>query len=438
MLKLHDHPALKMAETPLFVRKLAKVLGIMFFLLPFLMMFLPWQQNIRGHGAVTAFAPLERRQTVDAPIGGMITHWHVQEGTKVKKGDLLLEISDIDPNFQNRLGHLRDSLESKLNAKQDELKSYQIQLKSLVIARDAKISAAQYKLDVAEQKALATVESIASAQATLDTAHFQFTRFQRLLLEGLVSKRDLEIAERDHIIAKRNLNSALAQREATLAEQKATSAEIQQIRSDTQASLDSSNGVINKIKGEVADSQNSLTSSEVHVSRQSAQKVLAPRDGTIFRLPVNSQSNIISQGQSLLVIVPDTKNRAVELYLDGRDAPLVLKDSRVRLEFEGWPAIQFSGWPDVAIGSFGGKVAFVDATDDGKGNFRVMVVPDETEQPWPSERFLRQGINARGWILLEEVSIGYELWRILNGFPPILTDPGSFYGEESKASKEHK
>ena len=405
LLNLHDYPALKMAETPLFVRKLAKFLGFMFFLLPFLMLFLPWQQNIRGQGAITAFAPLERRQTVDAPIGGMITNWYVQEGTKVKKGDLLLEISDVDPNYQARLGAVRDSLVSKLNAKQDELKSYKIQLESLIVARDAKIAAAQYKLDVAKQKALATAESIASAQATLDTANFQLSRFQRLLQEGLVSRRDLELAERDHIIAKRNLNSAQAQREAALAEQKSTSVEIQQIRSDTQASLDSNNGVINKVKGEVADSQNSLTSSEVNVSRQSAQKVLAPRDGTIFRLPVNSQSNIISQGQSLLVIVPDTKNRAVELFLDGRDAPLVLKDSKVRLEFEGWPAIQFTGWPNVAIGTFGGKVAFVDATDDGKGNFRVMVVPDETAQAWPSERFLRQGINTRGWILLDRKSV---------------------------------
>jgi hypothetical protein len=47
-----------------------------------------------------------------------------------------------------------------------------------------------------------------------------------------------------------------------------------------------------------------------------------------------------------------------------------------------------------------------------------MVVPDRSEQPWPQARFLRQGITAKGWILLENVSIAYELWRIFNGFPP--------------------
>ena len=72
----------------------------------------------------------------------------------------------------------------------------------------------------------------------------------------------------------------------------------------------------------------------------------------------------------------------------------------------------------VAVGSFGGRVAFVDASDDGYGDFRVMVVPDPDQEPWPAPRYLRQGTRAKGWILLEEVTVGFELWRQLNGFPP--------------------
>jgi hypothetical protein len=77
----------------------------------------------------------------------------------------------------------------------------------------------------------------------------------------------------------------------------------------------------------------------------------------------------------------------------------------------------------VAVGTFGGRVAFVDATDDGKGDFRVVVVPDEDDQPWPSSRFLRQGVRAKGWFLLNEVRLGYELWRQFNGFPPSYSAP---------------
>jgi len=177
--------------------------------------------------------------------------------------------------------------------------------------------------------------------------------------------------------------------------------------------------LINKIKGELADSENNLTNSEINLSRQRMQKVTAPRDGVIHRLPINSQSQVISQGQQLLVIVPDTDSRAVELWVDGRDAPLIVQGGEVRLEFEGWPAIQVAGWPEVNIGTFKGQVSFVDPTDNGLGSFRVMVTPTK-EEKWPSARFLRQGVSAKAWVILNEVSVGYELWRLVNGFPARL------------------
>jgi hypothetical protein len=77
----------------------------------------------------------------------------------------------------------------------------------------------------------------------------------------------------------------------------------------------------------------------------------------------------------------------------------------------------------VAVGTFGGTIAFVDAHDDGHGRFRVVVVPDEGSD-WPDGRYLRQGVRAHGWVLLDQVSLGFELWRQLNGFPPAV-DPAT-------------
>lgn len=415
--KQNLNDALEATQTPAFVFRWVKIFAILFFALPLFALFLPWQQNVTALGKVTAFSPAERVQTIDAPVSGRISKWYVQEGSVVKEGDLLVEISDIDPLFKDRLETQRNNLESKLIAKQDELKAYQVQQQNLIASRDAKISAAQFKWDVANQKILSATEAISAAKATADAAEFQNQRMQRLLVDGLVSKRDVEIAQRDLIVANRTLVSAQAQQNSAKAEAQSAKAEIMQIRADMQASLDSNSATINKIKGELADSQNSLTSSEINLSRQNMQKVTAPRAGTIFRLPVNSQSQMISQGQPLLVILPDTQERAVELWVDGRDAPLITAGSVVRLEFEGWPAIQVPGWAKVGIGTFTGKVSFVDPTDNGTGNFRVMVVPDKDYPDWPSARFLRQGISAKSWILLENVTIGYEIWRLLNGFP---------------------
>lgn len=414
--------ALQHAQTPDFVGKMVKWVVILFFVFPLLMLLLPWQQNITAAGSVMAYSPSERVQQVDAPVSGLVTKRYVQEGSHVKKGDVLLEISDTDPKFRQRIAQQRDEQKNKLLAKDEELKAYQSQLLNLNTLRDAKISAAQFKLDMAKQKVAAANETYASAMAALDAATLQNERLARLLNEGLISKRDVELAERDFIIATRNVNTARAQQMSAQAEVKTASADIQQARADAGASINSANAVVNKIQSEIADAKNSLTSFEISLSRQSAQQVIAPRDGMVMRVMVNTESEIVSQGQHLLTIVPETAQRAVALLVDGRDAALMHTGSPVRIEFEGWPAIQFSGWPSVAIGTFGGKVAFVDTSDDGTGNFRVMVLPDETQQKWPTAKFLRQGVSTKAWVLLEEVSIGYEIWRVLNGLPPRLSE----------------
>ncbi|GDX86064.1 hypothetical protein LBMAG43_21060 [Methylococcaceae bacterium] len=34
---------------------------------------------------------------------------------------------------------------------------------------------------------------------------------------------------------------------------------------------------------------------------------------------------------------------------------------------------------------------------------------------------MRQGVRVEGWILLNRVTMAYELWRELNAFPPVYT-----------------
>ena len=137
------------------------------------------------------------------------------------------------------------------------------------------------------------------------------------------------------------------------------------------------------------------------------------------------------------MIIPETESRFVEIWLDGNDTPLIRSrteengvinpGSDVRIAFEGWPAVQMIGWPNLAIGTFGGEVIFVDATDDGKGRFRVVVAPkaDTLDRggglvrvEWPDKaRWLRQGVKANAWIMLQQVPLWYEIWRQINGFP---------------------
>jgi adhesin transport system membrane fusion protein len=411
--------AFNATKTPRLVSILTRCCVFLFVLIPVLLLISPWQQNIRASGKVTAFAPIERQQKVESPVSGRITQWFVREGAKVKAGDTLVEIVDVDPDLLPRLTQQRDAAKIKFEAKQDELRAYKLQIDNLVSTRDLQISTAQYRLDVAAQRAKSAQETILSTQATLDTANLQLERLNRLLVDGLVSKRDAEVAERDKIIALRNLNSQQAALNGAIAEQRAAETEIGRIRSDAQARVNSATASMNKTQSEVEDARSSLLKNDIDVSRQTAQIIKAPRDGSVLRLLANPQGDLVRQGDALLILVPDTNVKAVELWVNGNDVTLITKGRHARLQFEGWPALQFAGWPEVAVGTFGGNVAFVDATDDGKGKFRVVITPDEGGQEWPSERFLRQGVRVEGWILLNRVTMIYELWRQLNAFPPI-------------------
>ncbi|MEZ6044031.1 MAG: HlyD family efflux transporter periplasmic adaptor subunit [Planctomycetaceae bacterium] len=176
-----------------------------------------------------------------------------------------------------------------------------------------------------------------------------------------------------------------------------------------------------KAESELQKSEKDLLDVETKLARQQNQEVRAPFDGFITQINPNQGSQILKEGDPICVIVPETSDRSVQIWLDGNDAPLVEPGRLVRLQFEGWPAVQFAGWPSVAIGTFGGEVISVDATDNGKGKFRVLVRPDSDDNPWPKDRFLRQGVRANGWVILEKVPLWYEIWRNMNGFPPVVS-----------------
>lgn len=185
-----------------------------------------------------------------------------------------------------------------------------------------------------------------------------------------------------------------------------------------------------------------LNQAETNRSRQGSQLITAPRDGTILQVEAGDFATMVNAGQRLARFMPANTQRAVQLFIDGRDIGLVQPGRDVRLQFEGWPAFQFSGRPDISVGTFRGEVIFVEPSAGLDGRFRVLVKEPETsgdclradlvdgiprmgECGWPPESFVRLGANVRGWVLLEAVSLGFEIWRLLSNFPPVSNSPAT-------------
>jgi membrane fusion protein, adhesin transport system len=433
---VYELPAVHSVQTPRLVRSVARLFAVLLVVSIVTLIFVPWQQNISGAGRVTAYNPIDRQQTIDTPVDGRIVKWYVVEGARVKKGDPIVELADIDPNLPFRLRAERDAAVERIRAANDRqsqidgrIFELEQQLKNEIVAADFRISQASDRVRAAEQ-------SLEAAEARDLAARLNFERHTSLFPKGLVSKRQLEIAEAERNTVAAELERAKAQLNESLNFRRTAEAERLRTINGSTAAIRDAKASRESARSEIAMAQQSLQPIEVRLNRQATQVVRAPADGTIFRLTQQPNSAVLKSGDEIASFVPDNSEPVVELLVAGNDMPLISKDRPVRLQFEGWPAIQFVGWPSVAVGTFGGVVTLVDPTDNGSGKFRLLVSPDPKDQPWPSTAFLRQGVRTKGWVLLNNVPLGFELWRQFNGFPPTVSNTAPDTGKtEAKGKK---
>ncbi|MEC9398034.1 MAG: biotin/lipoyl-binding protein, partial [Myxococcota bacterium] len=123
--------ALHMSQQPLFIQVITRLMFILMVLSVFSLLFVPWQQTSNGYGQLIAYDPVEREQAIEAPVKGRVVRWHVKEGDKVKKGDVLVEIADNDPDYLKRLGEQRDAVAAQRDASKVASEQIEAQLASL-------------------------------------------------------------------------------------------------------------------------------------------------------------------------------------------------------------------------------------------------------------------------------------------------------------------
>jgi multidrug resistance efflux pump len=326
---------------------------------------------------------------------------------------------------------------------ESQLATYESVKDQIVASADASIEAAKNKVVAMEQK-------LAEQKAALAQIEQDFERQKRLYEENIISTLKFQEAERKYLEQKAKVEQATADLAGARADLTAKERDRDAKRDKAQADIEYARSLLEKAGGDVAKSESEIAKAqsdlqtaqadvldtESKVARQQMQTIRSPMDGIVTQITPNLGSQMLKEGDPICVIVPETEDRAVQIWLDGNDATLVEPGRHVRLQFEGWPAVQFAGWPSVAVGTFGGKIVSVDATDNGKGQFRALVRPDESDQPWPAQRYLRQGVRANGWVLLDQVPLWFEIWRQMNGFPPVIDGAGP--NPDSKVTKAPK
>lgn len=434
--------ALKVVHDIRHVKKFARLCLILFGFL-ILILFFPWTQNVRSNGSLTTYLPEDRPQVIQSIIPGRIERWYVREGQFVHKGDTIVRITEIkekfmDPKFLDRMAQQISAKEGSQSATSGKVTALAKQIEALQRERKLSLEKARNKLKQAEVKLISDSAEIQAARTDQEVALLQSSRADSMISRGLISLNEAErrkikvretaakltAAENKLSISRNELSNAIIEIGSLDAEYatKITKAE---------AELNSAVTYLYESQSELAKMNSEFTGMTI---RSGYYAVTAPRDGYVVQAKVSGIGTNIAEGDVICTLTPSSPGLAVQLFVRAMDVPLLHVGRKVRLQFDGWPAVVFSGWPETSIGTFGGEIAAIDNFDT-EGRYRILVIPDRAEQAWPKQ--LRVGSGTYGWVMLNDVPIWYELWRQFNGFPPDYTSSG-VVGSSVASAKQAK
>ena len=391
------------------------------------------------------------------------------QGAELSRSERISQqINEIRGSRDQQLKNARQRVQqakNRVNAATASLNQAKKNLDAFI--RVAKASAEQRKLQ-AQDIVRQNEQALLAARQQLDIERINFDRVKYLFKEGLESKRNYELAENSKVSAETRvaglqdaINAAKrvvelgtlgeSQAEIDIARQRdvvnqaletllASDRDVSIAENDISRIDNETNGLIASLEAQQQSAQSTVAkaSSDIEkinvelanvTARRNQTKIVSPVSGKVVRVTKFGTGSTVKAGDILLTIAPETTDRAVEIMVSDNDVSFVQLGRPVRLQFAGYPAVQFSGFPGISVGTFGGVVAFIDPMDDGSSRFRVIIKEENQTLPtgkkdkgWPRSANLRPGAEAVGWIMLDTVPLGYELWRQFNGFPPRSTN----------------
>lgn len=398
--------------------------GLILFFILFL--FLPWTQNIQSNGLVTTRMQENRPQDIQTQIAGRIAKWYVKEGDMVRKGDTILFLSEVKDDYLDPL--LVERTREQATAKRNSIDYYkgkaattQIQIQAIEKGRELKIQQLKNYLNQLRSKLKAEQAELVAANNDYTFALDQRDRQRKMFQEGLVSQTQLqqrELAYQNSTAKKTVIENKIAQTKQEIennqVEQNSAIQEYMEKMQKAEGERLSSLSEANTSLADAAKLDNQATNYQM---RNKMYVITAPQDGQVVQVKKSGIGEIIKDGESIGTVVPaGLSNFAVEVFVRPVDLPLIDRGQKVRLIFDGFPTIVFTGWPEGSYGTFGGEIVAFENTISENGMFRVLVTPDRDDKPWP--RQIKVGSGAKSIVLLKNVSIWYELWRNINGFPP--------------------
>ena len=387
-----------------------------------LILFLPWQQTVKGEGVVTAYDPSQRDYQVLSTMDGFIEEFYVSENEFVTKGTKLFKMVDLDKNYLQKLQIIQ-------NATKDKYENSEIQIKNLTRQRDNAKEYSLVGLEVYNQKLSQTKDKIKSLllkklalEKNAEITKASYERVGLLYEDGIESKNKLQERENVYVKAKMELENVYVEIEIE-------NKNVNIIKNDKIKFLKESQNKIKSLDNNILIAHNGLKTLQQeiqgqssNIARYSSGEVMAEKDGHVVRIYQNDKNKYIKKGEEIIYFSPKVSTKSVLLRVSGFNMPLIKEGLQARIMFYGWPALQIAGWPKIKFGTFGGVIKKVESSSYEKGFYYAQIVEDSKE-PWPRANALRIGTQANVWIRLETVPVWYQIWRLMNALPPKMVTP---------------
>ena len=417
---MYKYKAVEKTKLNFFVRRyLFITLAIIIVIVSIL--WLPWQQTVKGVGTLTALNPNERNYKVVSTLDGFMEALYVKENQYVEKGDKLFTLRDLDENYEDKLSNIEQEYSHRLRNEKsrhlnlsDNLSQEKKNIKIKKEVYDTKIKQLKNSLNALKQQKKAL-----NNQFKIEK--IQLSRVERLFEQGIESKRNFELKEFNTLQIKAKL-------EKIVADIKNIYNDLIITRKEKAHFINESELTLNNIQNKILTTESSMNKlkqdtdkNSIKLSRYSSRDIVAKSDGYVMRVYQSDSNRLIKKGDEILYFAPKVSDRTILLKVPIFNMPLMKEGLKVRIMFYGWPAFNISGWPEISHGTYEGVVKSVEHTSHIKGSYYALVVEDPT-QPWPDEKLLRIGTESTLWVRLEKVTIWYELWRLFAAQPPKMNN----------------
>lgn len=313
--------------------------------------------SILGHVDIIATAqgkivPTGRTKTIQPLESGVVSAIHVQDGDKVRAGDVLIELDRTVTQAERRrvaqdlmlaqldvarLGALRDSFETLAAL-------HEMNAPDNATAADIARARATLQAQAAEQlsKVAGVTQQIAQKRAEAQSVHAAITKIDAILplLEETadIRRKAKEIQYGNQIAYLDAETRRLDQQNERIVQQRRL-VEIEAARSALEQQLAQTKSGFERLAlSDLSDAQRKveeLGQDFVKAERKIEEQVLrAPIDGTVQQLALHTIGGVVTPAQQLMVIVPSDSQLEAEAMISNRDIGFVDRGQSAEIKID--------------------------------------------------------------------------------------------------------